>query len=64
MELIGAPLIIIAVTIALLLPLLALISILRNDFRGNDKLVWILVILFIPYLGAILYFLIGRKNRL
>lgn len=46
-----------------LLPLLALISALMNDFRGNDKILWVLVILFLPFLGSVLYFLIGRNNR-
>jgi len=48
----------------LLLPLLALISLLRNEFPGNDKLIWVLVILLFPFFGAILYFIIGRPKRL
>lgn len=48
----------------LLLPLIALISILRNSFEGNDKLIWVLVVLLLPVLGSILYFLIGRNNRI
>ncbi|MFP4847169.1 PLDc N-terminal domain-containing protein [Winogradskyella sp. PE311] len=49
---------------ALLLPVLALVSILKNKFRDNDKLIWILVVLFLPILGSILYFIIGRSKRL
>ncbi|MFN3802599.1 PLDc N-terminal domain-containing protein [Belliella pelovolcani] len=30
--------------------------------RGNDKIVWILVVLFLPLLGTILWFLFGRKG--
>lgn len=49
---------------ALLLPLLALIDILRSDFRGsNNKLVWLIAVLFIPFLGSLLYFLMGRNQR-
>lgn len=49
---------------ALLLPLLALIDILRNDFKGsNDKVIWVIVVLFLPFLGSLLYFLIGRNQR-
>jgi hypothetical protein len=45
--------------------LVALIDILRNDFKGtNEKLIWILVVFFMPFLGTLLYFLIGRKNRI
>ena len=47
-----------------LLPLLALISVLMNDFRGNDKLMWVLIIIFLPFLGSLLYFLIGRDRRI
>ena len=45
-------------------PLIALISVLRNQFQGNDKIVWVLVIIFLPFLGSVLYFLIGRARRL
>ncbi|MEL7586474.1 MAG: PLDc N-terminal domain-containing protein [Prolixibacteraceae bacterium] len=48
----------------LLLPLIALISILTNSFEGNDKLIWVLVVLLLPVLGPILYFLIGRSKRI
>ena len=47
-----------------LLPLLALISALMNDFPGNEKILWVLIILFLPFLGSVLYFLIGRDKRL
>ena len=40
------------------------IDVLRNSFNGNDKLVWILVLLFVPILGPFLYFFIGRKKRI
>jgi hypothetical protein len=44
--------------------LIALIDILRSEFKGpNDKLIWVLVILFVPILGPILYLVIGRKNK-
>jgi hypothetical protein len=46
-----------------LLPLLALISALMNDFPGNEKILWVLIILFLPFLGSVLYFLIGRGKR-
>ena len=47
-----------------LLPLMALISVLTNEFRGNDKILWVLVIIFLPFLGSVLYFLIGRDRRI
>jgi hypothetical protein len=46
-----------------LLPLIALIDILKSRFDGNDKIVWVLVVLFLPVLGSVLYFLIGKKSH-
>jgi hypothetical protein len=31
---------------------------------GNDKIVWMLVVIFLPFLGTILWFLFGRKSRI
>jgi hypothetical protein len=43
--------------------LVALISILSHDFKNpTDKIVWLLVSFFLPFLGSILYFIIGRKH--
>ena len=44
--------------------LIALVDILRNDFKGNDKLIWILVVIFVPFLGPLCYFFIGRKQKI
>lgn len=41
----------------------ALVDILRNEFTGNNKLIWVLVVLFGSVVGAILYFLIGSKQK-
>ncbi len=38
--------------------------VLKNDFSGNDKFVWVLVILLLPFIGATLYFLIGRGRQI
>lgn len=49
----------------ILLILAALIDILKNEFKvAQNKLVWILVTILLPLLGAILYFVIGRPQRL
>lgn len=44
--------------------LVSLIEILRNDFEGNNKLLWVLVVLLLPILGPILYFVLGRSQRI
>ncbi len=44
---------------------IALIDILKNDFRSvNDKLIWVLVVLLAPFIGTLLYFTIGKKNKI
>lgn len=60
----GLVIFIIVFILVLLLPLLALISILKNQFEGNDKLIWVLIVLLFPILGSILYFAIGKQKRL
>jgi len=46
-----------------LIPLIALIDILKNNFLDNNKIVWVLVVLFFPLIGAILYYTIGIKQK-
>ena len=48
----------------ILIPLLALLSVLMNNFHGNEKIIWVLIIIFLPFLGSLLYFLIGRDKRI
>ena len=45
--------------------IISMADVLRHDFRGNhEKLIWILTVIFMPFLGTILYFIIGRNNRI
>ena len=60
----GIPITLFVILFIFLLPLLALISALMNDFPGNEKILWVLIILFLPFLGSVLYFLIGRDKRI
>ncbi|MFC0657616.1 PLDc N-terminal domain-containing protein [Mongoliitalea lutea] len=32
--------------------------------NSSDKIVWILIVIFLPLLGTILWFLFGRKGKL
>lgn len=51
--------------VGLLLPIIALVDVIRSNFKGsNDKLIWVLVILFLNIFGALLYFLIGTRQKL
>lgn len=56
--------ILLLIPLVMIVPLIALISVLMNRFEGNDKLIWVLIILLLPFVGAILYFAIGRSKRL
>lgn len=43
----------------------ALWDILRSEFRDSiTKLIWVLVAIFVPFLGVLLYFIIGRNQRM
>lgn len=48
----------------ILLPLWALIDILKSNFEGNNKLIWIIVVVFTNLLGVLLYILMGRKQKI
>jgi Phospholipase_D-nuclease N-terminal len=39
----------------------ALVSALSSNMQSTEKLIWILVIIFLPVIGPILYLVIGRK---
>ena len=36
----------------------------KSEFKDNDKLIWVLVVLFIPVIGSIIYFTKGKKSKL
>lgn len=55
---------ILLVPAALLLWIFAVINMLRSDFSGNGKLIWFLVVTFIPLIGSIAYFFVGTKQKI
>ncbi len=57
-------LILIVVFLGFIPTIIALVDILRNKFNGNDKIIWVLVVLFFNLIGAILYFIIGRNQKI
>jgi hypothetical protein len=36
----------------------------NQSLTGNQRVVWVLVIIFLPCIGALLYFFIGRSSRM
>jgi len=59
----GIPLILIFIGFIIIIPLVALIDILISEFHGNNKLIWVLLVVFLPIMGSVLYFLIGRQQK-
>jgi hypothetical protein len=53
------------IAIMLLLPLIALFDILKNQFKNQSiKLIWVLLVIFLPLFGPLIYYAIGRSQRL
>jgi hypothetical protein len=44
--------------------IIALIDCLKSDFEKDGKVIWVLVIVFLPILGSLLYLMIGRGQKL
>ena len=62
----GAPeiiLILIALFI-LALPILTIIDIVRSKFESNIQMIWVIIVLFLPFIGPILYFIIGTRQKI
>lgn len=57
-------LIIIAIGTYIILSIISFFDILKSKFEGNDKMIWVLVILFVPIIGEIAYLTIGRKQKI
>jgi len=49
----------------LILLIWAAVDLLSSKFENSvEKLIWLVAIVFVPFLGAILYLVIGRKQKL
>jgi hypothetical protein len=54
-----------AVPLPMLVSLWALIDAIRSDFAKDiNKLIWILVIICVPFAGGVLYLILSRKQKL
>lgn len=56
--------VVIILPVILILEIKALIDLLKNQFNGHDKLIWVIIVVFLPLIGSILYFAIGRKQKI
>ena len=49
--------------IPLVLWIIAIVDLVKRQFKDQTtKIIWALVIIFVPFIGSILYLLIGRKG--
>ena len=51
-------------TLVFLPMIIALVDILTSEFTESNKIVWLLVVILVPFIGFILYFLIGTKQKI
>jgi len=57
-------LLLVLVSFVFLIPLLALVDIVRSKFEGNMQLIWVIIVVFFNVIGSILYFIIGRNQKI
>jgi hypothetical protein len=43
---------------------IALLEILKSEFKNNNKIIWLLTVMLVPFIGAIIYLIIGRNQRI
>jgi len=60
----GILLVISLIILPAILWIIALIDCLKSDFEKDGKVIWVLVIVFLPILGSILYLTIGRNQKI
>ncbi len=59
----------IIVSVFLFLPtllwIIALVDILKSNFKdSNNKILWVLVVILLPVIGSVLYFIIGKNQKI
>jgi len=52
------------VLFGLLLPIFAIVDILRSRFHGNDNILFMLLVIFLPCCGSIIYFIVGPSRKI
>ena len=51
-------------SIVFILPLVALIDIIKSKFHGNDAILLALIVIFVPLIGPIIYFILGPSKKI
>ena len=47
-----------------IVPIIALVDILFSKFKSGTKILWLVIVVFLNIIGAILYLIMGRKNKI
>ena len=50
--------------VSIVLWIYCLVDILKNKFEKNDKIVWLLAVMFLLILGSLFYLFIGKNKKL
>jgi len=57
--------ILIAFCLTFVLPILAISDIVRGEFSNpNDKMIWVLIVLFMPIVGSMIYSWVGKGQKI
>lgn len=48
--------------VSIMLWLYAITNLMKSSFEKDDKIIWLLVIIFIPIIGSLFYIFIGKKE--
>ena len=67
MEVIGQGLTLIVIlgiaALALAVWIITLIHIIRSNKRDTEKIMWLLLVIFMPFIGSLLYVFLGRGSK-
>lgn len=60
----GPEILLIMFVVLVALPFIAIIDLVKSNFKdGTSKLLWLLIIIFAPILGSLIYFAVGRNQK-
>lgn len=48
--------------VVLVLDIVAIVDIVKSSMDSGKKVLWILLVVFLPLIGMVLYFVIGKKK--
>lgn len=42
----------------------AIVDIAKSEFEGDNKMVWLLIVILVGFIGALIYFIVGREKKI